>query len=74
MRTLGFLLVTVGLCALLYGGFRVIRLDTVLQVESIRSSDLDSTALTYQPMVAGIALVGGLLLLLPPHRRAARRA
>ncbi len=71
MKALGFLLVILGLLALVYGGIRFTRQNTVLEVESIRSTGLDPTTLPFQPLVAGIAIVGGLLLLLLPERRTA---
>ena len=71
MKVLGLLLVTVGLLALVYGGIRYTHQNTVLEVESMRSTALDPTTLPFQPIVAGIAIVGGLLILLLPERRTA---
>jgi hypothetical protein len=71
MKFLGFALVVCGLLALIYGGISYNRQRTVLQVGSFKATATEQKNVPLSPIVGGIALVGGLVLLMVPRKRTA---
>lgn len=71
MRSLGFVLVVLGVLALVYGGISYSRERTVLDMGPIKATATEQRNIPFSPIVGGIAIVGGLLLLLVPRRRLA---
>lgn len=71
MRVTGFLLVVVGILALVYGGITYNRERTVLDVGPFKATATEQHNVPFSPIVGGIVLLGGVLLLVVPKRRAA---
>ena len=69
MKTLGFAAVILGILALIYGGITYSRERTVLDFGALRATATEQHNIPISPIVGGIAIVGGLLLLLAPQRR-----
>ena len=71
MKILGFLLVVVGVLALVYGGISYNRQRTVLDVGPFKATATEQKNIPLSPFVGGIALLGGILLLVVPRKRLA---
>ena len=63
MKPLGFVLVAFGILALVYGGISYSRQRTVLDVGPIKATATEQHNIPVSPIVGGIAIVSGLLLL-----------
>jgi hypothetical protein len=71
MKGLGFILVVLGILALVYGGISYNRQRTVLDVGPIKATATERHNIPLSPIVGGIALVAGLVLLVVPRPRTA---
>lgn len=71
MKTIGFALVVLGILALIYGGVSYSRQRTVLEVGSFKATATEQRNVPLSPIVGGIALISGILLLVVPRRRLA---
>jgi len=71
MKTIGFVLVVCGILALVYGGISYNRQRTVINVGSFKATATEQKNIPLSPIVGGIALVGGLALLMAPRKRVA---
>jgi uncharacterized membrane protein YidH (DUF202 family) len=69
MKILGFLLVAFGVLALVYGGISYNRERTVIDVGSFKATATEQKNVPLSPIVGGIALLGGVLLLVVPRKR-----
>ena len=69
MKILGFLLVVFGVLALVYGGISYNRQRTVIDVGSFKATATEQKNVPLSPIVGGIALLGGVLLLVVPRKR-----
>ncbi len=69
MKPSGFALVILGVLALVYGGISYSRQRTVLEVGSITATATEQKNIPLSPIVGGIALVSGLVLLMVPRKR-----
>ncbi len=69
MRILGFVLVAFGVIVLLYGGISYNRERTVLDVGPFKATATEQKNVPFSPIVGGIALLGGVLLLVVPRKR-----
>jgi hypothetical protein len=68
-RIIGLTLVALGMVILLWGGvFWTVR-DTVVNTESIKIEKKGRKGLALPPVVGGIVLVSGIILVLIPSRR-----
>ena len=70
MRTLGFMIFALGVLSLLYGGITYGRQKMVLDTGPIRATAAEQPKVPLSPIVGGISVVAGLLLLAMPRRRA----
>jgi LPXTG-motif cell wall-anchored protein len=64
MRTLGIVLVALGVLALLYTGFSFNTKETVAKVGPLELKKEKEKTVTWPPVVGGILLIGGIVLLL----------
>jgi uncharacterized membrane protein len=71
MKTIGFLLVVLGVLALVYGGISYSRQRTVIDVGSFRATATEQKNIPLSPIAGGIALIGGIALLVAPRKRSA---
>jgi Na+-transporting methylmalonyl-CoA/oxaloacetate decarboxylase gamma subunit len=71
MKVMGFVLVVLGLLALVYGGISYSRQRTVLDVGPFKATATEQKNIPLSPIVGGIAVLGGILLLAVPRKRLA---
>ena len=71
MKGLGFVLVAFGVIVLLYGGISYNRERTVLDVGPFKATATEQKNVPFSPILGGIALLGGVLLLVVPRKRLA---
>ena len=71
MKIIGAVLVVLGLLALLYGGISYNRQRTVLDVGPCKATATEQKNIPLSPIVGGIVLLGGILLLVAPRKRIA---
>ena len=71
MKLIGFVLVVLGVLALLYGGISYNRQRTVLDVGPFKATAVEQKNIPVSPIVGGIALLGGIILLVVPRKRLA---
>ncbi len=71
MKIFGFVLVIIGVLALVYGGISYNRERTVLDVGPFQATATEQKNVPLSPIVGGIALLGGVLLLIVPRKRLA---
>ena len=71
MKALGFVLVVLGILALVYGGVSYNRQRTILDVGPLKATATEQKNVPLSPIVGGIVLIGGIVLLVVPRRRLA---
>ena len=71
MKLVGFILVVVGVLALVYGGISYNRQKTILDVGPFKATATEQRNVPLSPIVGGIALLGGIILLVVPRKRPA---
>ncbi|HET9952644.1 MAG TPA: DUF3185 domain-containing protein [Candidatus Eisenbacteria bacterium] len=71
MKILGIVLVVFGILALVYGGIGYNKQHTVLDVGPIKATATEHKEFPVSPIVGGIAMLGGALLLISSRKRAA---
>jgi len=69
MKVMGFVLVVLGILALLYGGISYNRQRTVLDVGPFKATATEQKNVPLSPIVGGIVLLSGILLLVIPRKR-----
>ena len=72
MKFIGFVLVIFGILALVYGGISYNRQRTVLDVGPFRATATEQKNIPLSPIVGGIVLLSGILLLVVPRKRRAQ--
>jgi len=68
-RIVGTILVVVGIVALVWGGISWTREETVLDLGPVEATAETRETLPLPPVLGGIALVAGIVLLVLPSRR-----
>jgi len=68
MKPLGYVLVAVGVIALLYGGISYNKEHTVIDLGSIKATATEQKTFPISPIIGGIALLGGLYILIGPKK------
>jgi drug/metabolite transporter (DMT)-like permease len=71
MKTIGLVLAILGVVVLVYGGISYNRQRTVLDVGPFRATATEQKNVPFSPIVGGIVLLGGILLLVVPRKSAA---
>ena len=69
MRTIGIILVVLGILALVYGGFSYNKNRTVLEMGSMKVTATEHKSVAVPTVVGVIVLVGGVALLVVDKRR-----
>ena len=72
MKVLGFVLVILGLLALVYGGISYNRQRTVLDVGPFKATATEQKNIPLSPIIGGIVLLSGILLFVIPRKRLAQ--
>ncbi len=68
---IGIALIVFGLISLLMGGFRWTENKTVVDIGPVKATAEEHKTLPIPPVVGGLALVGGIVVLVVPARRRA---
>jgi hypothetical protein len=71
MKIFGFALMILGVLALVYGGIGYGRQRTVLDVGPIKATATQQDHIPLSPVVGGIVMISGIVLLTLPRRRLA---
>lgn len=71
MRVLGFVLIVIGLIGLIYGGITWTQREEVLDFGPIEVSRQERETIPLPPIVGGVCLVAGVLLIVADGRRRA---
>lgn len=69
MKVLGFILVVAGALALIYGGISYNRERTVVDVGPFKATATEQRNVPLSPIAGGVAVIGGILLLVIPRKR-----
>ena len=69
MKILGFLLVVAGAIALVYGGISYSRQRTIVELGSFKATATEQHNVPLSPIVGGVAMLGGIFLLIAPRKR-----
>jgi predicted membrane protein len=72
MKVFGFILVILGLLALVYGGISYNRQRTVLDVGPFKATATEQKNIPLSPIIGGIVLLSGILLFVIPRKRLAQ--
>ena len=72
MKVIGVVLAILGLLALVYGGISYNRQRTVLDVGPFRATASEQKNIPLSPIVGGIVLLSGILLMVIPRKRLAQ--
>jgi len=68
-RLLGTILVVIGIVALVWGGISWTRKETIVDLGPIQATAERRERIPLPPVVGGIALIAGVVLLVVPARR-----
>lgn len=71
MKALGYALAILGVLALVYGGITYSRESAFLDVGPFRATATDRTNVPFSPVVGGVLLLAGILVLVVPRKRLA---
>ena len=71
MRILGFVLIVIGLIGLIYGGITWTQREEVLDLGPIEVSRQERETIPLPPIVGGVCLVAGVLMIVADGRRRA---
>jgi hypothetical protein len=66
----GILLIAIGIIALVYGGFTYTKREKVLDIGPIQATAERQKTIPFPPILGGICLVGGILLVVVGSRKA----
>ncbi len=69
MKPIAFVLVVLGIVALIYGGIGYNRQKTVFEIGDIKATATEHKTIPIAPIVGVIAIVGGIALLVVDKRR-----
>jgi hypothetical protein len=71
MKILAIALIVLGLVGLVYGGIGYNRQTTILDVGGIKATATEHKTIPIAPIAGGLALAGGIVLLVGSRRRSA---
>lgn len=71
MKPLGYVLAILGIIALAYGGITYNREKTVLDIGPLKATATEQKRIPFSPIVGGLLLLGGVLLVVVPGKRLA---
>jgi uncharacterized membrane protein YidH (DUF202 family) len=68
-RTVGIILVIIGIVALVWGGISWTREETIVDLGPLEATAETRETIPLPPILGGVALVAGIVLLVVPSRR-----
>lgn len=68
-RTVGIILVIIGIVALVWGGISWTREETIVDLGPLEATAEKRETIPLPPILGGVALVAGIVLLVVPSRR-----
>ena len=68
-KAVGVMLIVIGLISLLVGGISWNRQKTIVDVGPLKAETTERKTLPIPPIIGGLALLGGVVLLVAPARR-----
>jgi hypothetical protein len=71
MKILAIALIVLGVVGLIYGGIGYNRQTTILDVGGIKATATEHKTIPIAPIAGGLALAGGVVLLMSSRKRAA---
>ena len=69
MRIIGMILIVIGVIALVFGGITYTRREKVLDIGPLQASTERQKTIPLSPLLGGLALVGGVALMIAGSRR-----
>ena len=69
MRIIGMILIVIGIIALVFGGITYTRREKVLDIGPLQASTERQKTIPLPPLLGGLALVGGVALMIAGSRR-----
>jgi len=69
MKIIGIVLIVLGALALAYGGISYNRQRTIIDVGDFKATATEHKSIPLSPVAGGIALVGGIILLVVSRKR-----
>jgi len=69
MKVIGFALVVLGALALVFGGISYNRQRTIVDVGPFKATATEQRNIPLSPIVGGVALLAGVVLVVLPRRR-----
>ena len=69
MRIIGMILIVIGIIALVFGGITYTRREKVLDIGPLQASTERQKTIPLSPVLGGLALVGGVALMIAGSRR-----
>ena len=69
MRIIGMILIVIGVIALVFGGITYTRREKVLDIGPLQASTERQKTIPLSPVLGGLALVGGVALMIAGSRR-----
>lgn len=71
MKTLGAILIVLGIAMMIFTGFNIITKKKVVDVGPIEINKEEKTPVYWSPIVGGVLIVGGIVALLADRKRIA---
>ena len=68
-KAVGVMLIVIGLISLLVGGISWNRQKTIVDIGPLKAETTERKTLPIPPIIGGLALLGGVVLLVAPARR-----
>ena len=69
MKIVGILLIILGIVALIYGGISYTREETIVDLGPLQATAQTRETIPLPPILGGLALVGGIVLLVADSRK-----
>ena len=69
MRIIGMILIVIGIIALVFGGITYTRREKVLDIDPLQASTERQKTIPLSPLLGGLALVGGVALMIAGSRK-----
>ena len=69
MRIIGVILIVIGIIALVFGGITYTRREKVLDIGPLQASTERQKTIPLSPLLGGLALVGGVALMIAGSRK-----